>query len=239
MSSVVIPNPLPPSEPPYNEPIGSDARQNLNYLQPNNYYMAFGHMPDFPLWCQEITLPGLNGPEPAVQHTPTRHIKHPGHGIAMQRLSVTFSVDEDLVQWAFLYNWINAIHLGTSIYDLSTYLVKDQTSDAGYQRHLRVPSDMGGTTDATLLLLTNKKNVNLKITFGRLFPISVGGIKLESTNTTADHRIATVDFEYNNIKFERVDPAYDPVLQDPKVKEWQEVQRRISTGQPVFPPYPV
>ncbi len=220
------------NNPPVTEiPITHDVQPNLNYLQPNNFLLVMGHAPDFPMWLQKINLPGVAGHDPVSEATPFRTIFQPGKGVQFNRLRLTFAVDEDLVQFMFFYNWIMQIHLGSNLYDLSTYLLKNDEKNL-----LQNANVIGGSTEMTIFMLTNKKNVNVKVTFGMAYPISIGDIELETTATNAERRVCAMDVIFNHIKFEIIDPNYDPVLQYPAVKEFLEIERRKMVGQPIVTP---
>lgn len=208
------------------------GQKNYNGMQPNNYRISFGYRKELPIWAQRLVIPGVAGNSPIEQSTPMRSILHPGHGVTLNGLSISFIVDEDMNNWLSLFQWIMECHMASSEADINDLLYRDQQGTKLLQSH----RDIVGSTDATILCLTNKKNPMMKVTLGKMFPVALSDVELLSTSGGADQRTATVDFKFNHIKFESLRENYDPILEDPGVKAWLETQRRIAAEQPVFTP---
>jgi len=200
-----------------------EVQKNDNFILPNDFCLVFGAIPSFPIQVQKCNFPGITGGTTIEKPTPFRVTKYPGHGVSFSNISMTFLVDENMTDYMFLYSWINAIHLGTQLFDLRQWI------DADTKQLFQSEPTIGGSTNATLIMLTNKKNPNIKVTFDYLFPVSLSDIELE-TNGDTGYRTATVEFTFNHIKFEKVTEGIDPIFLNPKVKDWLETQRRLGSS---------
>jgi hypothetical protein len=172
---------------------------NLNWLSPNQFQIRIARLPSVVYTTQRITLPGLTLGQGANFHTPFSTIKAPGDHLDFENFSVIFSVDEDLVNYREIFDWMLGLGFSNS-FTQSTNL-KNTTigglilSDMGNFAHMR--------SNISVTLLTNKSNANIGVTFEDCFPVNLSSIDL-STIDSPEPIEATVEFAYNTYKLSGV-----------------------------------
>ena len=124
------------------------------------------------LFCKSVTLPGVDLGVTTVGSQFIEH-KEPSKDLSFGNLDITFAVDELFNNYKFLYNWI-------------TY-AKDPER-FGIQRSM---------IDATLSILSNKKNVKVEISLKNLFPISLSSIPFTYESEDINDLDISASFAFN------------------------------------------
>jgi hypothetical protein len=169
--------------------------KNRDLLQSTKFKLNFARLPGVTFFCQTINLPGLSMTE-AMFPTPFIDLYAPGDKAIYDMLNVTFLVDEDLVAWEQMHDWLRAMLFPT---DFSEYVnLKRLSNTSAFRKSVKLPPQY---SDATLSIYTNKNNVNLRIDFKDVFPTTLSSIQFSSMDSaetiiTAD---ATFRFSYYNI----------------------------------------
>lgn len=149
---------------------------NLNNLSGNSFILTINKFPNVTFTIQEVELPGVDLP-PKKMSSPVGYFNTPGDKLTYHSLNIKFLVDESLNNWREIYNWMRQLaptNVGEGYDQVSQYTTRK--------------SDDIRTT-AILTLLTNNLNLNLKITYNDLIPISLGDLNLATTDS--DNRIIT------------------------------------------------
>jgi len=128
-------------------------------------------------FCQMVNLPGISLDE-ATRNTPFVNLYSPGTKLTYNPLNVTFIVDEDLVTWVNLQQWLNQI-----------------ANPAGFDGRNAKSSD--NFSDATLTILTNLNNSNLRIHYYNVFPTSLSDIDFDTKQSADDIITASASFRYD------------------------------------------
>lgn len=168
---------------------------NKDLLQSTKFKLNFARLQGMTFFCQSAALPGLSVSEVPL-FTPFIDLYVPGEKLVYDTLNVTFLVDEDLRDWEQLHDWIRAM---TFPHDFNEYKNLKNLSSVSASRALnKLPPQY---TDASMTIYTNKNNPNLRIEFKDLFPVSLGAVMFNSSDSaeniiTAD---ATFRFSYYNI----------------------------------------
>ena len=79
---------------------------NRNYLSPVGFKLVLEKFRGVDFFCQRVNLPDVTMPFTEV---PTRFRQFPivaGGGVTYGDLTVSFIVDEELINWKEIYNWI-------------------------------------------------------------------------------------------------------------------------------------
>jgi len=158
---------------------------NTNFLQPTKFILAFNRLPTVQYFCQMANLPGVSLGV-AELSTPLLEVPIAGTKISYNEFDVTFIVDENLQSWNELYKWLLAIGSpkGTEDRVLQNALQNRNTTTKSYY------------SDATLTILTNLNNPNVKINFQRMFPVSLSDIKFDTELSADTILTATASFRY-------------------------------------------
>ena len=117
--------------------------------------------------------------EATPQITRFSDVKHPGDKLVFSPLSLTFLVDEDLLNYAEISDWLMGIR------------------DTEYEKIGDVISD------SKILIHNSSHKLIGTYTFKDSFPINLSSLELTSTDAGIIFPVATVDFEYTSFHFER------------------------------------
>lgn len=156
---------------------------NTSLLQPTKFQFTFARMPNLTYFCQNISLPGASLSE-ITRNTPFVDIYSPGEKLIYETLDLTFLVDEDLRTWLEIYDWMVGLTFPENF---------DQ-----YRRMIKEKADFGGkTSDATLTVLSNKNQPNIRANFKGCFPTSVGQLNFDVTSDANQVMTSSVTIRYD------------------------------------------
>lgn len=167
--------------------------ENKNFLQASKFLLSFKRAPNVQFFCQEVNLPGVMI-KPLVRSTPLVELYVPGSKIEYETLDIKFLIDEELASWKEIHDWIRAMapaKKSTEYNNLKNLASGNSVSDNFPQY-----------SDATLTLLTNLNNPNIRINFVECFPIEISNIQFD-TKLDASHILtadASFKFSYYDIE---------------------------------------
>jgi hypothetical protein len=151
----------------------SNITSNYNFLSPTGFKLVINRekFANTEYFCTSASLPSLSLGQADV---PLRQFKGyvPGD-VTYDELSIRIAVDEDLVVYKEIHDWI---------------LRNRDTNNVE-------------VNDATLLIMTSHVNVNKQIQFTNLFPTSIAALEFSSQNTDIEYFQIDVSFRYDYFKF--------------------------------------
>jgi hypothetical protein len=100
--------------------------------------------------------------------------------------TLTFRVDEEMVSYLELYNWLLGITFPDNFDQYGDLTTRDQGDSSGVY------------SDATLSILNSSKNVNIEVQFEDLFPVSLSEILMDVKSSDINYVEATASFKYKN-----------------------------------------
>jgi len=155
---------------------------NKNFLSPLGFRFSLSRAPNLNFNIQDVRIPGLQLSQ-AESPTPFVSIPIASH-ITFNPLSVTFRVSEDLNDYLEIHNWMVGLGAPESF---------DQ-----YKALKAVEPGNPQTvySDITLIIMNSSMRANIKVTFHDAFPISIGDLQFNTTDTDVNYIQCTVDFEY-------------------------------------------
>lgn len=147
---------------------------NRNYLSPVGFKLVLEKFRGVDFFCQRVNLPDVTMPFTEV---PTRFRQFPivaGGGVTYGDLTVSFIVDEELINWKEIYNWIR--------------------SNGCSEEHMeqKEPEYCNGQ----VLIYTSSYNINHVINFENLFPISISEMNFDASNSDIEYFTSQVTFKY-------------------------------------------
>lgn len=145
-----------------------------NFLSPLNFSFTLGRTPTLEYFVQKVNLPGVGYPQGEMP-TPLINIPMPGNKLMFQPLEITFKVDENLGNYLEIFSWLEGLGHPVSFDQYAAIANNSITSGNGVY------------SDATLTILSSKKNPNKSFTFTDCFPISLGALRFETTTTDIDY----------------------------------------------------
>ena len=163
--------------------------QNTNTIQPTKYLLVFDRIPNAQYFCQTVNIPGVSTGS-AVYNTPVYDINVASNKMAYNLFTIKFLIDEQVQSWQDLYNWFLS-YASPQGFDQRNALTRIQNAkkNQGY---------LTSYSDATLNVLSGLNNPLVRVHFTNMFPVSLGDINFDTTESadtilTAD---ATFMFEY-------------------------------------------
>ena len=163
---------------------------NKNLLSPTGFRFLLNRTPGVNYFTYSVPIPTLSLGEIDTEN-PNVRLPFPGDKLRFEPLSIRFRVDEDLQNYLEIHNWL-----------LSLGYPEDITK-SGYGRGAYNTSGEV-YSDGSLLIMTSSMNVNLRITFKNLFPISLTELNFDASLTDIDYLEATASFRYSTYEIERV-----------------------------------
>ena len=155
---------------------------NRNFLSPLNFKFTLKRAPYVNFFVQSVNIPGLSLP-PVDTNNPLLRVPYQGDHLLYDELNIDYKVDEDMQNYMELHEWIRALgkRSFSEYRELST---KSSTSGEGLR------------SDISLIVLTSNKNANYEVVFKDCIPISVSGVKFNTTATDVDYIRASASFRY-------------------------------------------
>ena len=162
--------------------------QLQNFLNPNEFRFTLSRLPHVEFFVQGVNLPDISS-SPVETPTPFKTIYRPADKIEFGDLTLTVLIDENMQSYLETWNWLIA-------------LTKPENFEQ-YADLIGAGGD-GIYSDATLTLLSSKKNPNVQITFKDMFPISVGSIALATNATDVTPPVVDMTFRYSSYNFDLI-----------------------------------
>ena len=161
--------------------------QNRNYLSGIGFKFNLGKYPKVDFFSNSARIPELSL-EVAKQPSYLKDIDVPGDKIQFGDLNIRFLVDEDLVNYMELQNWIRGLGYPESLKEFND--LESEAVGSMYEDGDNIYSD--GTLQVLSSNLVAKFNVNFK----DLFPVSLSTITFDATDTDIDYFTAEATFKY-------------------------------------------
>lgn len=165
---------------------------NPSLLKPTAFRFTLQSAPNLTFFTQRAQIPGVSLAA-ATQQTSFLNVPRPGDKVQFDQLIVTFLQDEDMSAWSEVYNWI-----------MSLGRVKGFASYKELVEFGRSILGTGVTTTATLIVLTGANNPNKEFTFYDVWPTSLSGVDLNTTDSenmaiTSDASFAYTYYDVKSI----------------------------------------
>jgi hypothetical protein len=171
---------------------------NLDLLQSTKFRITFDRLPGVTYYCQTANLPGVSLTE-IPRSTPFIDLYVPGEKMIYDTLNITFLVDEDLRAWTELHDWIRGITFPTNFKE---YIDLQRTAKSSYIRAQNATNAQYSSSIMTLY--TNKNNPNFRVKFVDMFPISVGTLLFNASDTAENIITADATFRFSYYDYERI-----------------------------------
>lgn len=175
--------------------------QVYDYASPNQWRLNFQKLPITTWFCTNCNIPGVNIGE-AQFPTPLSDAPLVGDKLTFDTLNITFIVDEELVNYREIWDWIVGIGFpkNHSQYDNAIRdgqrLVASFGGDTPDPRVKSTFSDTNLYSDATLIYYNSKNIAKIEVRFTEIFPISISGLEFVQDATDVDYLRADVSFRF-------------------------------------------
>ena len=174
----------------------------LDYSSPTQFRFILNQIPKVQFFVQAANIPGISLGE-AVIPTPYKDIPYVGDKVTYENLTIQFIVDEHLVNYIEMHNWMIGIGFPKirQQFTNSRSTTSNTSNAAG-----KAQTDIGKVglsvperplySDATLSILSNKNNPLVEIRFSDCFPVSLSGLDYTQQVSDVEYLTASVDFRY-------------------------------------------
>ena len=161
---------------------------NRNFLSPTGFKFALKRSPGVAFFCNQANIPSLDLGV-AEQPSYLKDIPIPGDKMQFGDLNLRFLVDEDLVNFMEIQNWIRGLGFPESLAEFND--LKNQA----------ILGPMGKSTedvysDGTLQILSSNLIPKFQVVFNDLFPYSLSTVTFDATDTDIEYFTADVGFKY-------------------------------------------
>ena len=163
--------------------IWANQISNRNFLSPVGFKFAITRIPKADFFANQANIPGIDLGF-ALQPTYLKDIPISGDKLTYSDFSLRFLIDENMENYLEVHNWMRGLGYPENVGEF-TEMLKEDPSEKGLH-----------TSDGTLLIYNSAFNVNTRIHFKDLFPISLSTVDFDATMTDVDYVTAEVTFKY-------------------------------------------
>lgn len=164
---------------------------NRNFLSSLQSQLVIRRLPNVEFFCQRAVIPGVSMVA-AQEMSPFVTIKKPGDVVNFNEFQVTFIVDEYLVNYTSVFDWMMALGFPVS-YDQHSVL----TDKPGW-------SDEGVDTSCSIMLLDSAGRPKVEARFENAFPVQLSDVEVDSTQETLRFVTATALFAYRSYTISQI-----------------------------------
>jgi hypothetical protein len=165
---------------------------NINPLSPNGFLFSIQKLPELNFFAQSVNLPGITLGSPEFGN-PFQVQPIPGETLTYDQLTVQFLIDEEMLNYQAIYNWIIALGFPND-YEQYTNFVDAESRGA-------ISELAANYSDATLQILAGNNQVVRTVQFIDLFPIAIDSLQFSGANTDVQYLIGNATFRYGYYKF--------------------------------------
>lgn len=157
-----------------------------NFLSPTGFKFTIKRLPNVSFFVQAATIPGISM-NVTESPTPFTSIYFTGDKLTYDQFTVTVRVDEYMDSYNEIFDWM----IG---------LAKPESFDQ--YKNLKNSTD-GLYSDATLTVLNSRKNPAIEVSFKDMFPVSLGAIELDATESDVNYKTCDITFQHNGHSIKR------------------------------------
>ena len=165
---------------------------NRNFLSPTGFKFALKRSPGVAFFCNQANIPSLDLGV-AVQPSYLKDVDVPGDKIQFGDLTLRFLVDEDLVNYMEIHNWLISLGYPESF---------DQNAFKSGRAISFKNNDV--YSDGSLIVMSSNQNPNLNINFEDMFPVSLSELTFDASLDDIQYLEATVTFRYKLYTIDRI-----------------------------------
>ncbi len=154
-------------------------------MNPIGFEFSIARFPKVSFFANTASLPSisLGGAEQANY---LKQIMHPGDRVEYGELPISFLVDEDMLNYSLIHNWMTGLGFPQSMkqfIDVTT----DQEGDRNYQLQY---------SDASLKVLNSNYNTIAQIKFWDIYPTSLSSLEFNAGESDVNYLVANTTFNY-------------------------------------------
>lgn len=162
--------------------------KNRNFLSPVGFKFTLAKDPRVSFFCNSARIPEITL-SLAQQPSYLKDLDVPGGKLQYGDLSLRFLVDEDMVNYMSIHNWLTGLG-----FPETTEQYRDLVSEQSDVT--QSPDEKKAFSDGSLYVLNSNFNTNIIVKFKDLFPYSLSSLDFDSTQTDVQYFTADVNFKY-------------------------------------------
>jgi hypothetical protein len=161
--------------------------ENRNFMSPTGFLFSVSKYPKISFFSNKCAIPGIAYPELEQPTAGLNILPIPATTPRYEELIMNFMVDENMVNYAIIYNWIIGMGFpeSTEQYDKFT---RNEDGRIDTKEH---------TSDGSLSILNSNYNPIVNIKFFDLFPTSISSLPFDSTVSDVNYLTAQATFRYS------------------------------------------
>ena len=162
--------------------------QNRNFLSPTGFKFSLSKTPKVSFFCTSVRIPEISL-ELAQQASYLKNIDIPGEKLNYGDLSLRFLVDEDMVNYMAIHNWLTGLGFPETAQNYVDLL--------GDNYDVTQPPDPKNQfSDGKLSILNSNYKINSIVKFNDLFPVSLTSLEFDTSATDIQYFTAEATFKY-------------------------------------------
>ena len=172
----------------------------LDFASPTQFRFNLLKVPTVEFFVTQVNVPGISFSGDASVNTRFKSIAFMGDTLDFGDLELTFLVNEDLSNYREIHDWMIGIAFPKSNKQFADAIAAAETTKPPTGSRRPNPSVL--QSDATLTILTNKNNPNLRVNFKACYPTTLSGLNYNTQTTDSEQLTATVTMKYDIYEFE-------------------------------------
>ena len=150
---------------------------NKSLLSPVGFRFNIQRLPHVNYFCTTASIPDISIGANEVSN-PFSTLKRAGDKVTFSELSLQFQVDEDMKNYQEIFDWIQGLGYPDNFEQRKA--ITEPFSDAG------------------LIITTAQYQPNIEITFKELYPVSLGALEFDITQSDVTYLTGSVTFAYRS-----------------------------------------
>jgi len=159
--------------------------ENRNFLSPIGFQFSLNKVPKATFFSNSARIPDITLGT-TVQPVYLKDIDIPGDKLQYGDFTLRFLVDEDLINYMSIHNWLTGLGYPES----TEQFKKASTNPEGIKDNEEVFSD------GSLAILNSNYRTTAIVKFRDLFPVALTPLEFEATDTDINYFTAEVTFKY-------------------------------------------
>jgi len=157
---------------------------NRNFLSPVGFSFVLAKEPKVSFFCNSARIPEISLGT-AIQPSYLKDIDVPGDKLTYGDFSLRFLVDENLVNYMAIHNWLTGLGYPETTQDFKDLITENQIQDLKKQ-----------FSDGSLHILNSNYREVAIVKFKDLFPIYLTSLEFEASDSDISYFTAEVTFKY-------------------------------------------
>ena len=164
---------------------------NRNFLSPVGFKFSISKIPKADFFANQANIPGIDLGF-AVQPTYLKDLPVPGDKLTYGDFNLRFIIDENMEIYLEVHKWMRGLGYPENVGEFAQLKREDL-----YFPSPNSKSPYNEYSDGTLLVYNSSFNVNMKVHFKGVFPVSLSPVEFDATMTDIDYVTAEVIFKYS------------------------------------------